>query len=179
MDLPCPAELSVTTCRRRQNVPLASGECDERCVLVVDTGSRTLGARSGCEPSGSVAMKIGLRLIGPLLILVLAASAFGCTTTKTIRPAADPSVPSFVNVKAGDTIIVHLRDGRQVQVIVQRVDTDGVVSMEGVRYARGDISHLRRRSVSGWKTGFAIGGAVAGAYVVAAILVVVALDSLW
>ena len=123
-------------------------------------------------------MKLTRRLIGPLLILALASTA-GCSTMKTIRPAADPSAPLFANVKAGDPIIVHLRDGRQVQVIVQRVDNDGVVSMEGVRYLRSDISHLQRRSFSGWKTGLAIGGAVAGAYLVAAILVVVALDSIW
>ena len=114
-----------------------------------------------------------------VLICALAGSAIGCTTMKTIRPATDPTAPSFGKVKAGDTIIVHLRDGRRLQVMVQRVDVDGIVSVEGVRYARTDITQVQRRSFSGWKTGLAVGGAVAGAYVIAAILVVIALDSLW
>jgi hypothetical protein len=119
------------------------------------------------------------RLVAWLVIYALAVSASGCTTMKTIRPTTEPSAPSFANVKAGDTIIVHLRDGRRLQVILQRVDADGIVSVEGVHYARTDISHLQQRSFSGWKTGLAVGGVVAGVYVLAGLLVVAALDSIW
>lgn len=62
---------------------------------------------------------------------------------------------------------------------MQRIEGDAIVSAEGVRYTTTEIAQLQRRTFSGGKTALAVAGTVAGAYVVAAILIVIALDSLW
>ena len=119
------------------------------------------------------------RMVAWLLVCSMAAAGLGCTSLKTIRPATSRDAPVFGNVKAGDTVVLHLHDGRRFQVTVQRIDGDAIVSAEGVRYTAGEIAQLQRRSFSGGKTALAVAGTVAGAYVVAGILFVIAMDSLW
>lgn len=119
------------------------------------------------------------RIVAWLLACSMAAGGLGCTSLKTIRPATSPEAPVFGNVKAGDTVILHLHDGRRLQITVQRIEDDALVSAEGVRYTTGEIAQVQRRSFSGGKTALAVAGTVAGAYVVAAVLIVIALDSLW
>jgi len=72
-----------------------------------------------------------------------------------------------------------MRDGRRLQVKVQRVEVDAIVSMENVRYARADVAHLQRRRFSGWKTALAVTGAALGAVAAAGILVGGAVAVLW
>lgn len=119
------------------------------------------------------------RIVAWLLVCGMAAASLGCTSLKTIRPATPPDAPVFGNIKAGDTVVLLLHDGRSVQITVQRIEGGAIVSAEGVRYTAREIAQLQRRSFSGGKTALAIAGTVAGAYLVAAILIVIALDSVW
>ena len=118
------------------------------------------------------------RIVAWLLVCSVAAG-LGCTSLKTIRPATSPDAPVFGNVKPGDAVVLHLHDGRRLAITVQQVERDAIVSAEGLRYAATEIAQLQRRSLSGGKTALAAAGIVAGAYVVAGILIVIALDSLW
>ena len=108
------------------------------------------------------------RIIACLLVCSLAASAVGCTSMKTIHPVTDPATATFGSVKVGDTVVVQTRDGRRARFTIQQIDSDAIVSQDGVRYARGEITRLQRRSFSVWKTALLIGGLSAGAFVVLA-----------
>jgi hypothetical protein len=94
---------------------------------------------------------------------------------RTVKPATDPSKPRFGPVKAGDTVVLHLHDGRRVEITVARVEGDALVSAEGVRYPHAEIAQLQRRSFSGLKTlGF-----VGGAYLAAVAALALAIAILW
>jgi uncharacterized lipoprotein YajG len=99
------------------------------------------------------------RLIASVVVWVAAASA-GCTSMRTIHPVTEPATPIFDSVKVGDTVVVQTRDGRRDRFVVRQIDGDAIVSEQGVRYTRADISQLQRRSVSTWKTVLLVGAAV-------------------
>ena len=113
------------------------------------------------------------RLVGCLLMSSLAATSIGCTSMRTIPPATEPAAPTFGRVKAGDTVLVELRDGRRERFVVQRVDGDVIVSMDGVRYTRSDIARLQRQSFSLPRTALLVLGIYA-AYMAVVIAVVYA-----
>ena len=84
-----------------------------------------------------------------LLVCVVSAASVGCTTMKTIHPAKNPSGTSaFRNVKVGQEVIVETHDGRRDRVVVQRVESDAIVSRQGTRYAQKDIARIQRESFS-------------------------------
>jgi hypothetical protein len=97
-------------------------------------------------------MTLTRKLLAALLVSTVGMSATSCTTMKTISPATEPTAPVFGKVKPGDRVAVHMRDGRQEQFVVDRVDGDSLVSTAGFRYARGEIAELKRRSFSPAKT---------------------------
>lgn len=122
----------------------------------------------------------GRRVMALLLVCALAAPAIGgCTSVRTIDPATVPTGAAFRNIDVGDTITLHLRDGRSLKIVVDRIEVDALVSMEGVRYPRSDIRQLQRRSLDGWKTGLLVAGAVLGAYVVAGLAIVSSGSPVW
>ena len=115
------------------------------------------------------------RVLTPLLIVAVALAAVGCTTMKTVRPSTSPSHQVFGNVKAGDTVALHLTDGTRLEVTVARVERDALVSAEGVRYEHGQIVQLQKRSFSVMKTiGF-----VAAAYLATVAAIGIAFAVLW
>jgi hypothetical protein len=115
------------------------------------------------------------RLICSLLTVALTLSAAGCTAMKTVRPGTDPSKPVFGGVKEGDLVLLHLRDGRRVEITVASMERDAFVSMEGVRYQHAEIAQLQKKSFSGLRTlGFA-----ATVYLATAALVAIAVALLW
>lgn len=123
------------------------------------------------------------RMTAGLVACCFAAASVGCTSMKTIHPKtihpySDPAAPTFGRLKAGDTVVLQTRDGRRERFVVQRVDGDAIVSPSGKRYTRGDIERLQRRSFSGTKTAFLIGGAVSAAFVAYAMAVASALSTL-
>lgn len=119
------------------------------------------------------------RVLCVLLVCCLAASAPACGTLRTVPPPTTPTEPPFADVRRGDDVVLTLRDGRRMEIEVERVDGDAIVSGEGVRYARNDIATVQVHRVSAWRTALLVGGIVAGAFVVAGIVIVSALHSLW
>lgn len=111
-----------------------------------------------------------------LLICTIAVGGAACTSIRTIRPATEPGKPAYSSIKAGDKVTLHLSDGRRLDIRVSQVDTEGIVSMEGIRYLRKDIARLERRSVSVAKTTALVAGVALGAFVIAGILIASALD---
>jgi hypothetical protein len=114
-----------------------------------------------------------------LLVCAIGFGGAACTSVKQIRPTTEPGRPAFGPVKPGDKVTLHLRDGRRVAVRVDQVYGDGIVSVEGIRYARSDITRIDRRSISAVKTTALVAGLAFGIFVVAGIMIVSALDSLW
>lgn len=116
--------------------------------------------------------------ISCLLVCAIGIGGSACTSMKTIRPATDPRMPAFSAVKAGDEVTLHMGDGRRLKIRVSAVDDDGIVSMEGIRYERRDITHLQRRSFSVAKTTGLVAGVALGALVVAGMMIASALGSI-
>ena len=114
-------------------------------------------------------------VVTPLLIVAVAVASVGCTTMKTARPSTDPAKPVYGNVKTGDTVVLHLIDGRRLEITVARVERDAVVSAEGVRFEHGHIVQLQKRTFSGMKTV----GFLAAAYLAAAAVLGMAMAILW
>lgn len=113
------------------------------------------------------------RLTSVLLIasITLAAGAStGCSSMRPIRLATDPGDSTFPGVKAGDTVAVVLKDGRQDRFVVASVEGDSLISTAGPRYTRAEIVGIRRRSISALKTTLLVTGVAAGAlFAIAAI----------
>lgn len=107
------------------------------------------------------------RLLAYLLTCTVAFSSLGCSTMKTINPTTAPGAPSFESVKAGDKVVVHTRDGRSVRVVVRQIDGDTLVTKEGARYARTDVSYLQRKSFSVLNTTLLVTGLIVGALLLA------------
>jgi len=109
--------------------------------------------------------------IDPMLRLMLAcsvaAASAGCTSMKTIRPVNDPAAPAFGRVKAGNTVVVSTRDDRRLRFVVRAIDGDALVTQEGVRFMRAEITHLERQSFSGPKTALLVGGTLVVAFTLA------------
>ena len=107
----------------------------------------------------STSMKPRQLLIACLLTCV-ALSATGCRTMKPVDLVADPAAPAFAMVKIGETVDVETRAGKRVRLVVGQVERDAIVSMEGVRYTRGEVVQLKRPSRWNAKTGWLIAGVV-------------------
>ena len=114
-----------------------------------------------------------------LVCALATASSAGCTSLVTIAPVTDPAAPPFGNLEPGDELELTLRDGRRVDVEIERIDGDSLVSEEGDRYHRSEIIVLRHHQFSEWKTLLLAGGIGFAAYTVYAIMWVVAIDSFW
>jgi hypothetical protein len=99
------------------------------------------------------------RMCSAFIMLALLVGGAGCTAMKTVKPQTDPSRPRFGSVKAGDSIVLQLRDGRRLEITVARMEAEAVVSAAGVRYPHADIVLMQKRSFSGLNT-LALAGAV-------------------
>ncbi len=119
------------------------------------------------------------RLVSVLLVFSMVAGAAGCATWRTVPGPRTPVDPAFADVKPGDELVLTLRDGRRVEVDVERIDGDTLVSDEGVRYARHDIAALQVHRLSAWRTALLVGGIAAAAFVVVGMMIASALNSFW
>lgn len=120
-------------------------------------------------------LRNSLRRMFSVVMLTLLAGGAGGTAMKTVNPQTDPSKPRFGSMKAGDALVLHLRDGRRLEITVARLDDDAFVSAEGIRYPYSDIAQLQRRSFSVPKTiglagGLYLGSAAAVAIALALLL---------
>lgn len=120
------------------------------------------------------------RVTASLLMCSLITTAFGgCTAVRTSYPAIAPAQSAFQHVERGDAVSLVLRDGRSLDIVVERIDGDALISAEGVPYRRSDITQMRHRSFSPLKTTLLVGGIVFGAFVVAGMMIASAIDSFW
>ena len=118
------------------------------------------------------------RLISCVLALSVV-SMTGCTSMKTIHPATAPEPPTFEEVKAGDTVVVHTRGGQRARFVVQQVEGDALIAPDGIRYPAREIVQLQRRSFSTGRTVALAGGIFASVVVIVMAAAVAALDSMW
>jgi hypothetical protein len=51
-------------------------------------------------------------------------------------------------VKSGDFVVLDLRDARRIELIVEAVESDGIVASDGTRYLYTDIQRLQVRLLS-------------------------------
>ena len=122
-------------------------------------------------------MRVHRRLLSLLLACSIAGPSLGCASFKAIDPVAAPA-PAFSTIKAGDTVVVHTRDGRIARFKVQRVDRNAIIAEDGSTYTRDDIARIERRSFSGARTTLLVGGIVGGLALVLVAAAAAALSSL-
>ena len=73
-----------------------------------------------------------------LVCALATASSAGCTSLVTIAPVTDPAAPPFGNLEPGDELELTLRDGRKVDVEIERMaHVDGRDQMADVRRVEG------------------------------------------
>ena len=146
-------------------IAAASAPAEPAVITKLARRSRTRGARSrsftrGSSRFGGVVRSAAMNPRYPacLLACILAFSAAGCTSLKTIRLTDSPPSAPFERVRVGDTVRVETRDGERHQFQVRQIDGDVLVSESGDRYPRGQVVRLQRRSVSIGRTALLVGG---------------------
>ena len=151
----------------------------------MDRGPVTLGnlrpreREPGSQLSGPFHVCSMQRVLSLLLVCSIGAGAPGCATLRTIPAPGTSSESPSAQLKRGDELVLTLRDGRRVEVEIERIEDNTIVSTEGVRYERSDIVTLQVHRVSAWRTALLVGGIVAGAFVVAGMMIASALNSFW
>lgn len=118
-------------------------------------------------------------IVAALLVCVVLTPVMACTSLHTVQPVTSAGGPVFSDLQTGEIVVVHLRDGRRLQVTVAQVEHDAFVSKEGVRYAYDDIAQVQRRRVDRGKTALAVTGIAFGALAAFYILLAAAVGVLW
>jgi uncharacterized lipoprotein YajG len=95
-------------------------------------------------------------------LMVGSNASTACTSMRTIKPVTNPGDTKSSGIKAGDTVSIRLKDGREEQFVVHELDSESLTSAGGVRYTRADITELKLRSSSPTKTILLITGVSAG-----------------
>lgn len=93
-------------------------------------------------------------------VCLLAALAGGChVQTRVALPGESPPTGTGAPVvKAGDDVVLVLRDGTRAGLVVADVQTDAIVGTRGQRYPVADIVEIEQRRLSvGRSTGLAAG----------------------
>lgn len=114
---------------------------------------------------------IGHAMVSVLLCALLVTGA-GCTALRPIRPSTDPSGPMYSHLERGDEVVLHLRDDRRVEIIVNIVEPDAIVAEDGTRYDRADITRAEVRAVSPGRVALITIAAVAGGYLILLVLAI-------
>ncbi|MGE0815844.1 MAG: hypothetical protein AB7O28_11520 [Vicinamibacterales bacterium] len=103
------------------------------------------------------------RLAEAAAIFLIAALAGAChVQTRVALPGEPPPAAGAAArvVKAGDDVVIELRDGTLAGLVVAEVRTDALVGTRGQRYPLADIVRIERRRVSLGRSA----GLVAGVY---------------
>ncbi|MEZ5417167.1 MAG: hypothetical protein R2708_07480 [Vicinamibacterales bacterium] len=93
-------------------------------------------------------------------VCLLTALAGGChVQTRVALPGESPPAGAAAPVvKAGDDVVLVLRDGTRAGLVVAEVQTDAIVGTRGQRYPVADIVEIERRRLSiGRSAGLAAG----------------------
>ncbi|MEZ5293475.1 MAG: hypothetical protein R2745_20500 [Vicinamibacterales bacterium] len=101
------------------------------------------------------------RFAGAAAVWLIAALAGAChVQTRVALPGEPPPAPGAAArvVKAGDDVVIELRDGTLAGLIVAEVRTDALVGTSGQRYPIAEIVRIERRRLSlGRSAGLAAG----------------------
>jgi hypothetical protein len=95
-------------------------------------------------------MRIKRWLSGLLCFCIVASS---CTTLRRVSLPAEPQPTPASMIKAGDTVVVTLRDGTTHRVKVDVVEPDSITgrpasTAQSLRYPFAQMQSLQKRSVS-------------------------------
>jgi hypothetical protein len=83
-----------------------------------------------------------------MLVGVLLVTGSGCAVMQPIPPSTNPAQPGYSRIESGQYVVLDLRDGRQVEFVVDRVEPDGIVAVGGTRYANTEIARASRRRLT-------------------------------
>ena len=112
------------------------------CYHLPLTVSRRL-AQTSQELMSEVRTWLVCILIGALLM-----TGSGCAAMQPIRPSTNPREPGYSRIKSGQYVVLDLRDGRQVEFVVDHVEPDSVVAIGGTRYANAEIARASVRRLT-------------------------------
>lgn len=83
-----------------------------------------------------------------LLIGAVLLTGSGCALMHPVRPTTDPSRPTYSRMKSGQFVVLHLHDGRRVELVVDRIEPDAIVAADGRRYANNEIRKAEVRRLT-------------------------------
>lgn len=97
------------------------------------------------------------------VICLLAALASAChVQTRIALPGASPQAVAGPVVKAGDNVVIELKDGTLAGCVVAEVQPDAIIGTRGQRYPTAEIVRIERRRVSLVRSAGLVAGLYAG-----------------
>lgn len=87
-----------------------------------------------------------------LWLFVAPCLLFGCTSLRSVPIVITASQLDSPTLKQGDHVALVMRDGTKARFTIDSIDADVLVSTDGRRYARADITELKQRKFSPGKT---------------------------
>ncbi len=78
----------------------------------------------------------------------------------------------YGHLKVGDQVVLHLQDGRRIEIVVRLVEPDAIVAEDGTQYRRPDITRAEVRAVSPGRVALITMAAVAGGYFILLVLAI-------
>lgn len=107
-------------------------------------------------------------LLKKSLVLLMCVSMAACTSMRVVadgRDAVDTVARDATQgLHAGETLLVHTRDGQPREIVYDRTDGGELVGKAGGADARIALAHvvrIERKEADGWKTAGLVGGIVA------------------
>ena len=65
-----------------------------------------------------------------------------------IRPTTDQARPAYSKIKSGQFVVLHLDDGSRVDLVVDRIEADAIVAVDGRRYGNDAITRAEVRRLT-------------------------------
>ena len=94
-------------------------------------------------------LRVGIRDgVVSLVIGTVFLAGSGCAVMQPIRPTADPSRPTYSRIRSGQFVVLHLHDGRRVELVVDRIEPDTIVAVDGRQYANHEIRRAEVRRLT-------------------------------
>lgn len=107
-------------------------------------------------------------LLKKSLILLMCIAMTGCTSMRVVadgRDAVDTVARDATQgLHAGETLLVHTREGQPLEMVYERTDGAALVGKAGGAELRIDVANvvrIERKEADGWKTAGMVGGVVA------------------
>jgi len=108
------------------------------------------------------------QLLKKSVVLLMCVAMAGCTSMRVVadgRDAVDTVARDTTQgLHAGETLLVHTRDGQPREMVYDRTDGAVLVGKTGSAEVRIDVAQvvrIERKEADGWKTAGLVGGVVA------------------